>query len=243
MDFFSDLVGAVQSDITVDASSTLFPPDTIKLAVNRAYTKIGGMYRWEETKDALKTSAEAGQEWYNYPDNWRAFSIFKLTVDGIDYGDPLLFEDYSYEIDNNFPSGVQSIWCNYGRKYFITPVPASDGDNNICVWGYKAVQSLVDDSDTTIFSYSIPEVNEAIVLEVDAILKQKGEIMQVIRRTYMSGPELLSVDAMTIVSSAWAKVTQEKSKLVRTTPAWNVPDYFPSGIRNRTALQNLKGQF
>ena len=243
MDLYSELVAAVQSDITTDASSSLFPPDTIKLAVNRAYMKIGGMHRWVETRDALKTSSGSNQEFYDYPDNWRTDSIIKLMVDGKDYGDPLAFVDYSYEKENAVPSGYQQMWANYNRKYFIYPTPLTDGDNNISIWGYRSVDQLVDDGDPTIFSYTMPDVNEAIAIEAVAILKQKGEIMQVIRRTYMSGSELLSMDARNLVEIAWGKVTQEQSRIAKTTPGWNVPDYFAAGIKNRNMLSNKIGQF
>lgn len=243
MDLFSELIAAVQSDLTVGDESSLFDPTTIKRAINRAYRKIGGMFKWVETKDALKTSTLADAEYYDYPENWRTDSIWKLTVDGTDYGDPLTFKDYTFERENNYPAGLTNIWSNFQRRYFITPVPSTTGNNNISIWGYKAVDLLVDTTDITIFSYSMSEINEAIVLEAVAILKNKGEISQPVRRSYATGSEMFSQEARSIVVNAWVKVAQEQSRLESTTPAWDVPNFFGTGINNNNAVRNRIGNF
>lgn len=226
MDQLSELRTAVQSDLTVGGESSLFPPATIDLAINRAYRKIGAMFRWEETKDALKTSALANHEYYDYPRNWRPFSIWKLTLDGIDYGDPLTFKDYQYEKENDHPTGLVRSWSNYGKKYFIDPTPTADGVKNIAIHGYKFVDKLTLDGDITIFSYTMPEVNEAIVLEAGEILKVKGEVKRADTGGSFIGAELISKQAKGIVVTTWTKISQEQSKLVRTTPQFNVPDFF-----------------
>lgn len=226
MDQLSELRVAVQSDLTVGDESSLITPTTIDLAINRAYRKIGAMFKWEETKDALKTSALADNEYYTYPRNWRPMSIWKLTLDGVDYGDPLTFKDYNYEKENNLPSGLTKMWSNYGKRYFIYPVPTTTGDKNIAIHGYKFVDLLSLDGDITIFSYTMPEINEAIVLEAGEILKNKTEIKQAERSGSVIGMELLSKQAKSIVITAWTKISQEQSKLQRTTSQFNVPDFF-----------------
>lgn len=226
MDQLSELRTAVQSDLTIGDESTLITPATIDLAINRAYRKIGAMFRWEETKDALKTSALANHEYYDYPQNWRPMSIWKLTVDGTDFGDPLTFKDYNYEKENNLPSGLVRMWSNYAKKYFIYPVITADGDNNIAIFGYKFVDKLTLDGDITIFSYSMPEVNEAIVLEAGEILKNKAEVKASDRGGSIIGMDLLSKPAKSIVVQTWTKITQEQSKLEKTQPQWDVPDFF-----------------
>lgn len=226
MDQLSELRTAVQSDLTVGDESSLITPATIDLAINRAYRKIGAMFKWEETKDALKTSALANNEYYTYPRNWRPMSIWKLTLDGQDFGDPLTFKDYNYEKENNLPSGFVRMWSNYGKKYFIYPVPTANGDKNIAIFGYKFVDLLSLDGDITIFSYTMPEVNEAIVLEAGEILKNKTEVRQAQRSASVIGMELLSQPAKSIVITAWTKISQEQTKLQRTTPQFNVPDFF-----------------
>lgn len=243
LEFFSDLISAVQSDLTVGSESSLYDATTIKLALNRAYTKIGAMFKWNETKDALKTSSIATHEYYNYPPNWRPDSIWKLTVDGSDYGDPLTFGDYQYEKANTLPSGLSKLWANYERRYFIYPTPTSDGDKNISVWGYKFVDMLTLNTDLTIFSYSNPEINEAIVLEAGAILKNKGEIQQSQRAGIVTGSNLLSQEARSIVVTTWTKISQEQAKMIRTTPMFAVPDMFASNSAVRRNIRSTIGNF
>lgn len=223
MDLFSDLISAVQSDLTVDGTSPLFNPTAIKLAINRAYRKAGALFRWPDTKDAKKTSTEADMEYYDYPDNWRPESIWKLIVDGVDYERPIAYNDYLYEREQNVPSGNDYMWANNGKRYFIYPTPTAAGSFNISVWGVKVVDALVNDADVTIFSYSSPECNDAIVMEAVAILKNKGGDQQ-------SG-QFLSAEAKQILATAWSKIRQEQVKNEGTQPAFQIDDMF----QNRTS--------
>lgn len=215
---FSEIIQAVRDDLSSDTTSSLYGDDIIKRAINRAYVKIGATYRWPELEDALITSTIANQEYYDYPSNWQPDSAWKLEVDGEDYGDPLIFKDYLYEKENNVPSGLDRMWSSQWRRFFIYPIPTTNGVNNITIWGYKTVDSLVNNTDKTIFSYSMPEVNEAIVLEAVALLKKKGESEQV--------GQYRSLEAKQIIAIAWGKITQNQAKYEKTTPFFNVPDFF-----------------
>ena len=230
MDLFSELQTTVQSDINVDSNSTLFPLATIKLAINRAYRKAGGLYRWPELEDSKKTSTVADQEYYDYPDTWRPDSMWKLIVDDEDYFDPLAFKDYLYEKENDVPSGADYLWSTQWRRFFIYPTPTTNGNNNISIWGVKNVTALSADADVTIFSYSLPECNEALVLEAVAILKGKGEDEQ--------KGQFRSAEAKQILTIAWNKIRQEQMKYERTTPMFEVPDLFST-----SNSKNLIGKF
>jgi len=230
MDLYSELIAAVQSDLTVGSESTLFPLATVKLAINRAYRRAAGLFRWPETEDAKKTSTGASVEYYDYPQNWRPDSIWKLTVDSVDYGNPLSFKDYLYEKENDIPSGVSYLWSSQYRRYFIYPTPTTAGDNNICVWGQRIVDSLASDGDVTIFSYSMPECNDAIVLEAVSILKNKGEDAKT--------GQFLDLQAKQILVTAWGKVKQDQAKYQKTQPFFNVPDMFGS-VNSRNLIGNF----
>lgn len=232
MDLFSELITAVQSDLTIGDESSLFPLDTVKLAINRSYRKIGGLYRWPELEDAKKTSTQANVEYYDYPDSWQPDSIWKLRVDGQDYGSPLAFKDYLYEQENDNPSGQQYMWSNQWRRYFIDPTPTTSGSLNIEVWGQKIVDKLVNNSDVTIFSYSMADVNEAIVLEAREILKLKGEDSQ--------NQGMLSPGAIQLVTGAWNKIRENQSKYHKTKAMFVVPDFY---ARGRNKIKNTIGDF
>ena len=224
MDTFEDLIGAVQDDVTINDNSTLFPLPLVKRAINRAKRKTEGLFRWPPLEDALKISGEAGEFYYDYPERWRPDSIWKIVVDSEDYGKPLAFEDYLYEKENSIPSGKDYFWANQWKRFFIYPTPTADGTENIDIFGIKSTVDLVADGDETIFSYSMPEVNEAIVLEAVKILKSKGEEQQ-------SG-EMLSAEAKAMIALAWSRIKQDSAKEVKTQPMLNVTDMF-SGRGNR----------
>lgn len=221
MNLFSDLITAVQDDLTVGSESTLFPLSVVKRAINRAYNKAGGLFRWPETEDAKKTSTQSNIEYYDYPSTWRPDSIWKLTVDDVDYGDPLSFKDYLYEKEEEIPCGRDYIWASQWRRYFIYPTPTTAGSYNISVWGQRTVDELSADADVTIWSYAMPECNEAVVLEAVAILKSKGEVEK--------AAEFRSAEAKQILAIAWGKVRQDQAKYLRTQPMYDVPDYFGKG--------------
>lgn len=222
MNLFSDLYAAVQSDLTIGTESSLFPLATVKLAVNRAYVKSAALFRWPETEDGKKTSTQADIDYYDYPQLWRPDSIWKLMVDDVNYGDPLSFKDYLYEIENltggELPCGRDYLWTNQWRRYFIYPTPTAAGSNNIVVWGQESVEDMSADADVTIWSYSMPECNEAIVLEAVAILKSKGEQEQ--------SSQFKSAEAKQILVVAWNKIKQEQDKLKSTQPEFDVPDFY-----------------
>jgi hypothetical protein len=232
MNLFSDLITAVQDDLTVGNESTLYTPALIKRAINRAYIKAGGLFRWPETEDAKKTSTQALIEYYDYPSTWRPDSIWKLMVDDVDYGDPLSFKDYLYEKEEDIPCGRDYIWASQWRRYFIYPTPTAAGSYNISVWGQKVVDELVEDAAVTIWSYSMPECNDAVVLEAVAILKSKGELEK--------GAEFRSMEAKQILAVAWGKVRQDQAKYFRTQPMFDVPDYFGGGTTDDYGIGDFK---
>ena len=244
MDLFSDLIQAVQDDITVGAESALYNPALIKRAINRAYRKAGALFPWPELMDAKKTVTQANQEYYDYPRNWRSLSVWKLTITDstgtdIRYGEepdgsPLSFDDYlAWRQDN--PDSTTKKWANQWRRYFIYPIPTANGSldtgiNVISIWGQMVTETLVDDTDTTIFSYSANEGNEAIVLEAVAILKAKGE--------QEKAGEFRSVEAKQILTAYWVRIRKEMAKYEKNMPFFDVPDFWSNGNS-----KDLRGRF
>lgn len=227
METFEDIIQEVQSDMTIGDESSFMGLATVKGKINRAYiNKVAALFTWPQTEDAKLTHSIANQEYYDYPDYWRPNSIWKLVVDGVDFEDPLVFRDYQFEVDNDYPSGWTKIWANKGLRYFIRPVPTTNGnstypDGNIEIHGHKIPAKLVDDGDLTIFSLNMPELNEAIALEAKAMLKSKGEEDQ--------AGQFASVEAKGIAANAWKQLTQEIAKYEKTLPQFNVPNLFGKG--------------
>ena len=239
MDTLLQIRQAIQDDLTVGSESTLFSPTLIDRAINRAYRKVSSLFAWPELMDAKKTSTQANQEYYDYPQNWRSNSIWKLTIldsnnNDDRYGEepdgsPLSFDDYlNWKEDN--PEATDKKWANQWRRFFIWPVPTTQGNNNIHVWGIKVPSSLSADGDTTIFSYSTPECNEAIELEALAILKSKGEDDK--------SAQFKSIEAKQIAATAWNKIKVENAKYEKEMPFLDVPDFYGHGHS-----RDMRGRF
>lgn len=234
MDTLGDIRQAVQDDLTVGDESTLFSPTIIDRAISRAYRKVGGLFPWPELQDAKKTSTQVNQEYYDYPQNWRSNSVWKVVIDDVRYGEqpdgsPLSFDDY-LNWKEDYPDSTDKKWANQWRRFFVSPVPTAAGTNNIVVWGIKVIQSLTADTDVTIFSYSTPEANEAIALEAVAILKGKTDDEK-------SG-QFRSTEAKQILVSAWAKTAKEMAKYEKNMPFFEVPDLFGKG-----SSRDMRGRF
>lgn len=234
MDNLADIRAAVQDDLTTGDESTLFSPNLIDRAINRAYRKVGGLFPWPELQDAKKTSTQANQEYYDYPQNWRSNSVWKVSIDDERYGEdpdgsPLSFDDY-LNFKENYPDSTEKKWSNQWRRFFVWPVPTTQGDNNLVIWGIKVVGSLSEDSDTTVFSYATPEANEAIQLEAVAILKSKTEDDK--------SAQFKSSEAKQILIGAWSKISKEMAKYEKNMPFFEVPDFFGGGNS-----RDLRGRF
>lgn len=218
------MIQAVQSDLNVNDTSPLFPLATVKSAVNRAYIKSAGLFRWPGTDDAKKTSTQSNLEYYDYPSNFRDNSIWRIEVDGSQYGEepdgsPMRFEDYLvWKANDDNTNSTEKKWANQKRRYFIYPVPTTAGTYNISVWGQKIVEEMTNNTDYTIFSYSTPECNEAIVLEAEAILRSKGEEDK--------ASDFKSTQAKGILVVAWDKIKKESAKYAKDLPFFEVNDMF-----------------
>lgn len=234
MDTLAAIRAAVQDDLTVGDESTLYSPSIIDRAINRAYRKVGGLFPWPELQDAKKTSTQNGQEYYDYPQNWRSNSVWKVVIDDVRYGEdpdgsPLSFDDY-LNWKEDYPDSVEKKWANQWRRFFVWPVPAAAGTNNIVVWGIKVITAMTADADVTIFSYSTPEANEAIELEAVAILKAKTDDDK--------SAQFRSMEAKALLVTAWAKITKEMAKYEKNQPFFEVPDFFGAGNS-----KDLRGRF
>ena len=234
MDTLAQLRAAIQDDLTIGDESTLYSPNLIDRAINRAYRKVGGLFPWPELQDALKTSTQINQEYYDYPVTWRSNSVWKLTIDDVRYGEepdgsPLSFDDY-LNWKEDYPDSTDKKWANQWRRFFVWPVPTAAGTNNIHVWGVKVVETLSDDSDTTVFSYSTPEANESVQLEALAILKSKTDDDK--------SAQFKSTEAKQILVVSWNKIAKEMAKYEQIAPMLDVPNFF-----GNSSTKDLRGRF
>lgn len=241
-DTLSDMRSGVQSDLNVSSSSSLFPEATIDLAINRAYiNKAARLFRWPKLEDAKTTTSQANIENYDLPDGtnstdpWSPDSAWRLEVDGEYYGEepdysPMVFQDYlDWKEDTANVGSTLLKWAVHGHQVFIYPTPTSAG-LTINMWGQKVPAELSADDSVTIFSYTLPECNEAIVREAAAMLKLKGEASKI--------SQMISTEAKQILVVAYNKIRQEKAKYEKVQPMFYVEDMFGD-----TTTEDVVGDF
>jgi len=233
MDTLAQIRQAIQDDLTVGDESTLYSPTLIDRAINRAYRKVGGLFPWPELQDAKVTTTQVNQNYYDYPVNWRSNSIWKLRINLERYGEdpdgsPLSFDDF-LNWKEDYPDSTDKKWANQWRRYFVSPTPTVAG-LSICIWGFKVITSMSADADTTIFSYSTPEANEAIELEALAILKSKGDDEKT--------GQFKSLEAKQILVGTWDKIKKEMAKYEKIQPFFDVPNFF-----GPTKGTDMRGRF
>lgn len=212
---------AVQSDMNVSAGSSLYPPATIDSVINRAYVKSYRLFRWPGTEDAKQTTTQANEEYYDLPEDWVPDSIWRLEVNGDMYGEqpdgtPISFHDYlKWKTDN--PGSTDKKWAKQWTRYFIYPTPTV-ANLVIVIWGQLNPEVLSSESSTTIFSNNLPECNEAVIMEAEAILKHKGA-------TPKDG-EFYSAEAKGLLSVSFSRIKQDNSQEKKVQPFLDVPDFF-----------------
>ena len=235
MNTFAELDAALISDLSISANSSLFPTATRKLALNRAYIKIAGLFRWPSLEDAKTTSTAINQAYYDAPSTWQPDSIWRLEINGevwgeVPDGSPMAYPDFLLWKENN-PNSTEKKWAVQWMRYFVTPTPTTVITQGISIWGLKNITTLVNDSDTTIFSYNKPEVNLAIIHEAVAILKQKGDAL--------NAGQMFSDKATQLTLLSYTKVKQEQIKYEKTEPMLYVPDFFGA----QSTRQQVTGNF
>jgi hypothetical protein len=223
---YLEIIQAVQSDLNVTDEAPLYPLATIKNAIGRSYMKCAGLFKWPGTEGAKYTTSQANIEYYDYPQEFKDDSIWRIEVDGVQYGQdpdgsPMAYEDYlQWRADTDNNGSTDKKWANQRRRVFIYPVPTT-ATAVISVWGYQTPDELSADGDVTIWSYSMPECNEAIAMEAEAILKAQGE--------EDTASDFRSNTAKQILVVAWSKIRQEQSKYQKVQPYFSVFDMFGTG--------------
>jgi hypothetical protein len=156
---FGGIKTAIRDDLSIATGDSFFSDAYIARVANRAIKWAANFHNWEETQRAVKRDSEADQEYYNYLENFKRDSIFKLTYNGDDFK-KVRFRDYlKYQEDN--PSGTDKIFADYRNRYFINGTIA-EIVGGIVIWGHEIPSDYSDDADETPFQNQA-DIEEAIV--------------------------------------------------------------------------------
>jgi len=223
-----NLEAELVSRLQVASNSTLYPSARITSIIKQSYIWATQLVIWHDLVRSRCTSTVAGNEYYDYPENFRSESIIRLTIDGEPYK-RYNFEDYLAFKKRN-PDSNRKIFASFGRQFFISPTPQSTGTDNLLVWGAIQADPLINSSDVSIFSYNKEEANEAVI--------KKGMSIALVRSdpAVAKQEEQDAIALLLKLSSDEQKNTQRNQRLAH--PMMSVPDFFGS-----TSSNYLYGRF
>ena len=217
-----DIKTKLQPKLMAVGTSTYFTPTRIEDQIDDSYLTVAAARQWPDIKKGFVTHTEAGEDYYDYPDNCQTESVFKISVDGDSSYEKWDFEDFMKFVEDN-PTSTDKIFSEYGRQIFIFPTPTTTGSANLILWGVIQAALLTDDGDVTMFTDWADVLNEAI--EQDAY----GNLIQNIDPNK-------SLNAITnserIITKEWKKIADRLQRKLKDNPQFEVPDFFGSSSGN-----------
>ena len=203
-------------------TSTYFTTTRVEDQIDDSYLTVAAARQWPDIKKGFVTHTEAGEDYYDYPDNCQTESVFKISVDGESDYDKWDFEDFMKEVEDN-PNATKRKFAEYGRQIFIFPTPTTTGTANLILWGVIQAASLTDDGDVTMFTDWSDVLNEAI--EQDAY----GNLIQNID----PNKSLAAIaNADKIITREYKKIADRLQRKLKNEPQFLVPDFFGTSSGN-----------
>jgi len=146
-----DIKTKLQPKLMAVGTSTYFTPTRIEDQIDDSYLTVAAARQWPDIKKGFVTHTEAGEDYYDYPDNCQTESVFKISVDGDSSYEKWDFEDFMKFVEDN-PTSTDKIFSEYGRQIFIFPTPTTTGSANLILWGVIQATALTGDGDVTMFT-------------------------------------------------------------------------------------------
>jgi len=185
---FSELLTELNNRIAAAKVSGFWTDAMKKEWINTAGQRICDFRRWKVLEKALKTITKANQEYYDYPEEFKADSIYYLEVDGKEYIKVSWDEYQKYKAEKS----TDKIFTSHDGFYFINPVP-TEANKEISIWGIKKWVKLVNDTDKPVLP---SEFDEAIIKLALATCLQKERRYEeaAIERNEVEAPETPGVE-------------------------------------------------
>lgn len=191
---FASMIQAIYDDLGKEDTDPFYSLAIVKRMINRAKNRVEAAHDWPHLERSMKRDSEAS-EYYNYPENWKQDSIYKLKFDGDDY-DKVRFKDYLKYQEDYDDNATDKIFSDFRNRFFINPAPTSVIANGIEIWGQEYSDDLSADGDKTPFTLE-REIEEIIcnVARGMAIQKDKSKRKEGIEivREEMTRLEIINV--------------------------------------------------
>ncbi len=169
---FLEMQTAVLDDLGKSTTDPFYSLPTIKRYINRAKNRIEGAHDWPHLERSMKRDSEAN-EYYNYPENWKQDSIYKLKYNGDDY-EKIRFRDYLKYQEDYDNTATDKVFSDFRNQFFINPAPTSVIVSGIEIWGQEYSADLSADANTTPFTIE-REIEEIICNVARGMIIQKDK--------------------------------------------------------------------
>lgn len=198
----SELKTAIRDDLSISAGDNFYGDAYIQRIANRAVKWYAGLHPWQQTQYGYYRSSVAGQEYYNYPENFRTDSIWKLKFNSISY-DRISFTEYLKYQEDHGSASSDKIFSDFRRQFFINPAPTTVAD--IEIWGHLIPTDMSADADTHPFAGE-QDPEEAILRYAIGLALKKGR-----GTMYEKGVAEMNA-AKSIADAVWEFQKKEQSK-------------------------------
>ena len=217
----SEMETELQLQLQASNNSSLYPASRLTSLIQNAYKSATTLFKWlalARAKTTSTTAKGAGDDvcYYDYPDEFRTNTIFRVQIDGDEYNRKS-FESF-LDYRNRYPTGnAKRIFANYQRFVFISP-DTSVGTNNMDIWGIIQAPELSLPGSETIFSGNSDDANMAVIgLALAIALKKVDPKLSEKEKT----DALLTLGKLN--SDEWAEYARDQQL---DTPLFEVPDFF-----------------
>lgn len=216
-----ELRASLKLRLSMTGVSTVFADATLNDFLWFSYLFAAGYKPWNKLNKLIKTlsistDGTTVDYFYDYPIEFKTDSISRILVDGKRYH-PKDFDDFLKHREEN-PSDTSKYFSSYGNQYFIFPTPTSTG-LEILSWGQIQPPTWGSDSDTTIFSDSEDELNEAVLL--GAMSRAQNSVGK------SSEGEKTQLQAEGILNNGWLRMVKRRQIYQKLdNPLFDVPDYY-----------------
>lgn len=195
---------AILDDLSVETTDTFFTTALLNRFVNRAIKVIANLKNWQQTQGSdrqlLTIVGDETDEYWNYPENYKTDSIYKLKYNGKDYK-RLTWEEYLRHRDD-YPNSTKRVYSDHKRQLFIYPRPTASA--YLDIWGHEIPADLSDNTDEHPF-------NDEELLEEAIHTYALGLCYRKRGGTYRAEGKQLMKDALALAGEAFSQQRNEQA--------------------------------
>lgn len=217
---------AVLDEISLDSTDTFITTAILNRFYARSVQWLANLKNWQQTQIARKiTIVAAGDEtdeYWDYPENFKTDSVYRIDVDGVRYK-PLTWEEYlNYKEDT--PQGKE-IYTDHRRQLFIYPTVTNGAV--LSIWGHEIIATPDNDADEHPFTGE-QLLEEAINRYLMGLCYKKRD------GSYYEKGKALYTEALTLALQAWEQQQKaQANKKTENAEAWEHIDFTQQRAGNR----------